>query len=336
MFLDHNTTSKQISQLIKKGDNTKMAVAYWGDGSIEKLGIDCTSKRLDILCSLRAGATNPSVIRKLRSLNHVRVRHLDGLHSKCYISDNQMIIGSSNASSNGLNLSDSEINPGTETMWWEANYLVTDTSHITHARKWFDRLWEIGKEVTSRDLQVATEQWASRRANRKGLTKSRKVPWSLNRLKSKSQTLSDRNIFVEHHVYGDSKEADDIAQNDLTSRGIPKDSISEYGWTWERGKVLSSRYIENTYYIILTTKESHDDTHGKIDIDIVRYITSPYLKHRDMNVWMYEYCESIPIPGENDFKLSDTIQEAIIKHGKTIIKRIDGGRIELSEMIELI
>jgi hypothetical protein len=79
-----------------------MAVAFWGDGATKGLGLD--KKRGEVatvICNLKSGGTNPNEIRELWKAN-INPLQCDKLHGKVYLFDDCVIIGSSNASSNGL------------------------------------------------------------------------------------------------------------------------------------------------------------------------------------------------------------------------------------------
>ena len=61
-----------------------------------------SGKNVRIICDLLSGACNPVEIEKLKGLDGVRVRTRDRLHAKVWIGGNDVIVGSANASHNGL------------------------------------------------------------------------------------------------------------------------------------------------------------------------------------------------------------------------------------------
>lgn len=341
MFLDNRTTTDKIKALIKECSHIKIAVAYWGEGSIENLGLEKTSKRIKILCSLRSGATNPSVIEKLNSnsMDHIDIKHIDGLHSKCYIGNSRLIIGSSNASSNGLNLTDTELSNGNEDNWWEANYLVTNPDHIKDARMWFNELWNSANTVEVRDLDVAKKQWESRRFNRRGIARTSQVSWrkwNLIRLKSERHHFTDRKIFVFtwEDSYKSYPAVDKKQEKNLTSQGVSSESIWEqYGRLDEVQE--KEFYFEGEYYVALNVPKDYDI----LDIDIVRFVPSQQIEHQGEYFLVYERGIDIPIPGFPSLSLTEPVQNMIKKKAKEINDRINNSekeRIELSELIDLL
>jgi phosphatidylserine/phosphatidylglycerophosphate/cardiolipin synthase-like enzyme len=103
------------------------------------------------------GGTNPAEIRALMNAG-VHVSQSDILHAKVYLFDNQVIIGSSNASANGLSLQ------GGETSGWiEANVFCDEAAFCQKASRWFAKLTT--QIITEDDLKNAEEIWLRRRAN---------------------------------------------------------------------------------------------------------------------------------------------------------------------------
>ncbi|MEJ0094400.1 MAG: hypothetical protein WDN46_13450 [Methylocella sp.] len=88
----------------------------------------------------------------------VNVSQCDGLHSKVYLFDNDLIIGSSNASSNGLSMEGSKIKG-----WYEANVHTNDAEMLKRLSRWFEKL--PCYKITEADLVLAKEAWSHRRYN---------------------------------------------------------------------------------------------------------------------------------------------------------------------------
>jgi len=91
------------------------------------------------------GGTNPFAIVALQKKD-VIVRHLDTLHAKVYIGDEDAVVTSANASKNGLGL-DNETGP----FWLEAGVIVSSQIAIS----WFNSLWHASNIVKSSDLDIA-------------------------------------------------------------------------------------------------------------------------------------------------------------------------------------
>jgi HKD family nuclease len=79
-------------------------VAFWGQGALKALGLDQAQRKVRILLDLSAGATNPQVVRELLALHPEKVRNIPRLHAKTYIGENEITVGSANASANGLGI----------------------------------------------------------------------------------------------------------------------------------------------------------------------------------------------------------------------------------------
>lgn len=102
-FLSDNTwdTLKGISE---KAKNIKIAVAYFGRGAADIINF----KKGDTLIvamhlnNIKAGQVDPFEIEKL-FMRGVNIYNLPNLHSKIFIFDNQLIVGSSNVSTNSIN-----------------------------------------------------------------------------------------------------------------------------------------------------------------------------------------------------------------------------------------
>ncbi|MGO9401289.1 MAG: phospholipase D family protein, partial [Xanthobacteraceae bacterium] len=137
-----------------------LAVAFWGKGAAKNLGIEDRKYPTEIICNLCHGGTNPSEIRTLMKLANVgaeRIFQNDRLHAKVYIFDDMAIVGSSNASTNGLS---EEGNKAAG--WMEANAVITDSQALDLLRKRFD-IGIVGRPITDPDLRVAEKAWKARK-----------------------------------------------------------------------------------------------------------------------------------------------------------------------------
>lgn len=134
-----------------------IAVAFWGEGAVDELGLASKRKTIRVLLDLSAGASNPKEIRRLRALTTSAVRSLDRLHAKVYISNSQVLIGSANASANGLGSEGAE-----STKWQELGVLMSNEGLVEEAKRWFEQRWKLGREITDDDLAGAEKMWAKR------------------------------------------------------------------------------------------------------------------------------------------------------------------------------
>src|SRR5205085_9503170 len=110
-----------------------VAVAFWGKDALKKLGIKKGTKAR-IICNLSSWACNPKVIEALWLLKpSVQVRSHPRLHAKLYIAGRHVIVGSSNASANGLTLEGDEL-----AGWVEANALSDDPAFLNSSIALFE------------------------------------------------------------------------------------------------------------------------------------------------------------------------------------------------------
>lgn len=161
-FLDEAGARDAIKRGLATSSASEFAVAFWGDGAIAELGIPGRNGTLTVICNLSTGGTNPHVIESMiadgKSDASITVCQNDRLHAKVYLFDNFAIVGSSNASTNGLALERGEL-----THWSEANILIEDQSTLNSLRAWMRdlRRWEI----TDSDMRLAREAWKARRSS---------------------------------------------------------------------------------------------------------------------------------------------------------------------------
>jgi hypothetical protein len=97
-FLEGRQLSKEMARLVSQNTKTKIAIAYWGGEALKLLGIDTKRRDIQVVCCLKGGKSAPEVIRKFRH----RARQHDRLNAKVVWTPNGAIVGSANASSNGL------------------------------------------------------------------------------------------------------------------------------------------------------------------------------------------------------------------------------------------
>jgi len=86
------------------------------------------------------------------------VKHSSILHSKVYWTNRGIVVGSANASANGLSLESVE-----QDGWLEAAIHSNRPADIEAARIYVDEIWNASDEVTERDLENAKVKWKSRR-----------------------------------------------------------------------------------------------------------------------------------------------------------------------------
>jgi hypothetical protein len=111
------------------------------DSILEEQGVN-------IICCLQGGKSDPDVIEKFGK----RAHHNDRLHAKVIWTPTAAIVGSANASSNGLPEEESRA-----TGLIEAGIYVDDKRNLHAIEIWFDSQFRNAKRVTANDLQKARE-----------------------------------------------------------------------------------------------------------------------------------------------------------------------------------
>jgi hypothetical protein len=153
---------REIRQIISSSSKLDVAVSFWGRGALSALGLPSVGavKRTRVICNLESGATNPAEIQELRNLG-VDVRTHPTLHAKMWLGERALIVGSANASANGLGLEGTEL-----TRWVELCHL-TDSSELRRtAGDWFSQTWEQSHKIDDSMIEEARIRWKLRRANR--------------------------------------------------------------------------------------------------------------------------------------------------------------------------
>jgi HKD family nuclease len=162
-FLDANEMRMQVVKLLQDTNEFFFAVAYWGRGSMQQLGLDklCKKQSGTIICDLMSGACNPDEIEKLINLKNSKLNILkcEGLHAKVYWTQNTVIVGSSNVSSNGLCYEGQEV-----AGLVEGNLKTDDQTVNDRIGTWLRSL--ITSSITDEDIKKAKVIWLKSRGNR--------------------------------------------------------------------------------------------------------------------------------------------------------------------------
>lgn len=156
-LLDGLGARNSIARFAQEATEGRFAVAFWGAGAGADLGITLMGARAKVICNLATGGTNPQAIRQLIDAG-VQVRQRDDLHAKVYLFPAGAVLGSSNASSNGLSMQGGECSG-----WAEANLLTAEPGILGELEVWFDQHWGAARDVTEEDLAAAWNAWSRRR-----------------------------------------------------------------------------------------------------------------------------------------------------------------------------
>ena len=128
-FLGGKQLTTATKRIINEGDQIKVAIAYWGKDALSLLGLNSRKKTVKVICCLRNGASDPAIISRFGK----RARQNDKLHAKVIWTPKGAIIGSANASSNGLP-EEEELANGLI----EAGIYVNNSRTLASIESWFD------------------------------------------------------------------------------------------------------------------------------------------------------------------------------------------------------
>ncbi|RYG99138.1 MAG: hypothetical protein EON58_04995 [Alphaproteobacteria bacterium] len=228
LLLCRKSVLPEIENVIASVGELRVAVAFWGRGSA-KLFETSRDQPTKILCNLESGACNPQEIATLLSNFPATLKSNRNLHAKIWCSDDSLILGSSNASANGLALEGDEV-----TGWHEANICIRDQGAIREAQSWFDDLWddELSQHVTGEMIREAELLWQKRRNQRPVVKLANTAPDFLSDLLLRPERLQDRSVFVSIYRWRASNlEAETKEQADRL--GLDVDDLDVYeGWHW--------------------------------------------------------------------------------------------------------
>lgn len=184
-----NLTAK-IREVLAAGAPANMAVAFWGKGSTKLLGLPKALKHIQIICDLRSGSCNPDELIDLINRG-ARIWTLNGLHAKVYLSSGMAVVGSANASANGLAEEGAEIDYSLE-----AGIFTSDTKIIKTAASWFEQRLDEAELVDKELVEEFRPNWD---ANRRDIPPRGKS--LLKTLDHKPELFEHRNITVLAYEY---------------------------------------------------------------------------------------------------------------------------------------
>lgn len=187
-FLTGPSLTQAVTQITQTG-KAKLAVAYWGSDACRLLQLPNDCSDVEIICDAFSGACNPSTLSELIS-RKAQVKYIDGIHAKTYIGENSALIGSANASANGLGQEAEELHTHLET-----GLITSEEDVIFACKKWFDTLFLAGLDLKTNHLAEIQRRWSDRRRWRP--VKVTKTSGALSEvfLRHPDQ-LKDRRIFV--------------------------------------------------------------------------------------------------------------------------------------------
>ena len=159
LFLTGSTLTETIRRVMG-GRNLRCAVAFWGAGAAQFLReASANLSKARILCDISMGATGPDALRELGAPDNDRLRRYDGLHAKVYVSDTGLVVGSPNASANGIGFANGE------PVWLEAgSFHEANSPEWRDAISWFDPLYRNAEPIDNDALNEAQRKFRPRTA----------------------------------------------------------------------------------------------------------------------------------------------------------------------------
>ncbi|WP_146592367.1 phospholipase D family protein [Puniceibacterium confluentis] len=230
-FFDGPALRTALQEAYSDEPTARLAVAYWGDGAAETLGLK--GDQTCVVCNLLGGGTNPAEVRHMIEKG-VQVRHRDGLHAKLGIVGSVSFLGSSNMSANGLG-GESAMND-----WAEANILYS--SHRKEIVSMFDAFWKDGLAVTADDIELAQRRWnlrceAGQQANRITLH-----PEPLaDALQTRPEDF-EHTYFAVYDELTEPEEIETVNLGDAEAKRRHGPACQVY-WDWQKGELPAEGYI---------------------------------------------------------------------------------------------
>jgi len=145
-FLGNGEILNAIKDVIDGGDDCRLAVAYWGLGAAERIGIKGAKGEVQIICDPWGGACSKEELLALCRTPNVRLRHLKDLHAKVYLSSKGAVVGSANASTKGLGKANGK------TINHEAAVRFGAGDDRNDIRDWFSLKWKHAYPLIEKDV----------------------------------------------------------------------------------------------------------------------------------------------------------------------------------------
>ncbi|GLI99011.1 phospholipase D-like domain-containing protein [Sphingobium sp. BS19] len=146
-LLREHELAPAFRKALKRAKSAVIAVPFWGKGAVKLLGLDA-GHSVRVICNLDHPGCNPFVIEELRK-HKVKVRTHRRLHAKLYATDAVAIVGSSNASTNGLTVEGKEAQG-----WVELNVTSGEADFVDGVLAEFETLWCSDETVPVRSVDI--------------------------------------------------------------------------------------------------------------------------------------------------------------------------------------
>ena len=179
-----------VQQLVQRDGELLAAVAFWGRDAGRQTGITERAQPTRILCDLLSGSCNPVEIRCLQE-NGIEVKYRPQLHAKVWMNGDEVVVGSANASMNGLGFETAGPNI-------EAAVYLCDKEVARKVKKWFLREWGLAECVDETLLQVAETLWNQKQNTAGAIMKCRITAYEEGKLSQEANDCFDQ-IATNHY-----------------------------------------------------------------------------------------------------------------------------------------
>ena len=154
-FLTGSEIQQEVRNIMSRPGEVMAAVAYWGKHGEERTGLDRKEnpQSARIICDLDHVACNPFAIEDLLT-HRLPVKTLSRLHAKVWLSGDDVVLGSANASAGAL---PDDPHDGRANI--EAAFVTHGHELARTVRDWFEARWDDAREISPKDLERAKKRW---------------------------------------------------------------------------------------------------------------------------------------------------------------------------------
>lgn len=234
-FLSGAMLAKRIREVCE-GEDCRIAVAYWGTGIPEALSLDaCGSSR--IICDVSSGGTNPAALKSLGAPSNKNLRHIPKLHAKVYISSTGVVVGSANASENGIGSAPATLEAGV--------FCRPEGDWGASAVEWFEERWRDAKQIDAAALERCRLSWRRSAASRAvGAIERQNAAATLpSLLRENPAVFGDIEFLLTNEpIDPDARDAA-LRMNKKEEPNLDPTRFCLFGWGDDDDKMVPSRFI---------------------------------------------------------------------------------------------
>lgn len=162
-FLTGTAIQQAVQAIMSRPGDVMAAVSYWGKHGEKRTGLKSKKnpRRARIICDLDDVACNPFAVAGLLK-RQIRVKTLRRLHAKVWISGDDVILGSANASGAAL-----PRKPDDRKANVEAVFEINCRDRAQQVREWFEARWKDAREINDAHLERAKRRWKDAQAGKR-------------------------------------------------------------------------------------------------------------------------------------------------------------------------